>query len=721
MKKFVIIVLLLLLFYTRFVGLDWGLPYPMHPDERNMAVAVQQLNCPRFPANYHQITNCFNPHFFAYGQFPLYLAYGCIQLSHVIFGIFAQPTYIEATISLRIISALSSILLVFILLKIIELITSKNERKTFSIQVLALIFLIFQPYAIQFSHFGTTESLLMLLYSIIIYHSLRLSSKGSSKRSIKHVFFLALFSGLALGTKISSLLFLGIPLLIMSWGIFSTIGVIIEGAQKRAEKVRPAGIAAFEHFLGSFNYDGIYHKIISLFLYLLLTSFFFILSSPHSLLNWNDFLGSMNYESAVGLGTYKAFYTRQFEGTIPIVFQFEKILPYVLGWPQLIMGILGFIFLPWFTKQQTARAGHPDRAPVGMRAITESVVLNQYNLLRFALLLSFLPTSFFYAKWTRFIAPSFPLFSLFAVLFLIHFLRKNRVFISLVVFITTLPGITYLSIYLAPDVRFTASEWIYKNIPAQSKILTETANVIDIPIVPPTYQNTPKNYLISSFNFYDLDAIPQLQLDLSEALKQADYIIIPSRRIFKNHPKNTYPLLAEYYEKLFSLSGKYEKIIEFNPYPHIMLFEKNLIELPDENAEETWTVFDHPVIRIYKKKSNLKIINNLDFGEYDKTNFKLSTSNLQLLVADTPEKWERGLMFVTNKNDIGGSDGMIFNFPDSQMRTFWNKNTLSDLALYWIANGKVIGASDLPSITKTKTIITVSSPGKADTVIEIVK
>ncbi|MFZ2206200.1 MAG: DUF192 domain-containing protein [Microgenomates group bacterium] len=731
MKKFVIIVLLLLLFYTRFVGLDWGLPYPMHPDERNMAVAVQQLNCPSFPSNYHQITNCFNPHFFAYGQFPLYLAYGGIQLSHLILGISAQPTYIEATISLRIISALSSILLIYVLLKIIELMTSNSERKTFSIQVLALIFLIFQPYAIQFSHFGTTESLLMLLYTLIVYYSLRLSSIGGSKHSTKHLFFLALFSGLALGTKTSSFLFLGIPLLIMSWGIFSTIGGIIEGAQKRAEKVRPAGVAAFEHFLGRFNYDGIYHKIISLFLYLLLTSFFFILSSPHSLLNWKDFIGSMNYESAVGLGTYKAFYTRQFENTIPILFQFEKILPYVLGWPQLIVGILGFIFLPWFTKQQVARAkGRPDMrasspngkgALTGMRVVTESVVLNQYNLLRFALLLSFLPVSFFYAKWTRFIAPSFPLFSLLAILFLIRFLRKNRVLISIVVFIAILPGIAYVSIYLAPDIRFTASEWIYKNIPAQSKILTETANVIDLPIIPPIYQNIPKNYLISSFNFYDLDVIPQLQSDLSEALKQADYIIIPSRRIFKNHPKNTYPLLADYYEKLFSLSGKYEKIIEFTSYPHIAFLGKNLIELPDENAEETWTVFDHPVTRIYKKKSKLEVVNNLNFSGYDKTSFKLSTTNLRLLVADTPKKWERGLMFVTNKNDIGGLDGMIFNFPDNQMRTFWNKNTLSHLTLYWISKGKVIGISDLPSITKTNTITTVSSPSEADTVIEIIK
>ena len=62
--------LFLVLVYSRFVGLDWGLPYPMHPDERNMATAIQSLNC-----GISNFKECFNPHFFAYGQFPLYLGY----------------------------------------------------------------------------------------------------------------------------------------------------------------------------------------------------------------------------------------------------------------------------------------------------------------------------------------------------------------------------------------------------------------------------------------------------------------------------------------------------------------------------------------------------------------------------------------------------------------------------------------------------------------------
>ena len=45
-KRILFILLFAMLLYSRFVNLSWGLPYPMHPDERNMANAIQQLQCP---------------------------------------------------------------------------------------------------------------------------------------------------------------------------------------------------------------------------------------------------------------------------------------------------------------------------------------------------------------------------------------------------------------------------------------------------------------------------------------------------------------------------------------------------------------------------------------------------------------------------------------------------------------------------------------------------
>ncbi|MEK7495133.1 MAG: glycosyltransferase family 39 protein [Patescibacteria group bacterium] len=502
-----------LLVYSRFVNLGWGLPYPMHPDERNMASAIQGLNC--IISNFRE---CGNPHFFAYGQFPLYLGY-----------LIAYLLKLEATISLRIISAVASVINAIIIIKIIKFIIKKESYFTLFI---SYIIIIFSPYAIQFSHFGTTESLLMLFYSLIVY----LSMQMLERRTTVSVIWLALVSGLAVATKVSSMIFIVVPLIT----ILSSLR----------------------------SWDG-YKNLIKFGVLAIISV---VLFSPHNFLNFRDFISSMNYESDVALGKSLVFYTRQFFGTEPFYFQLTKIFPYALGWPAFILGGLGFLGLSWRDKKN--------------------------NLLRFAFLIYFIPTAMISAKWSRFMSPIFPLMTIFTILFLHNIIQRfnQRLWIPAfagMTLILIIPGISYLHIYQNPDVRFTASNWIYKNIPNNSYILSETANVVDIPIS--------NGYSVISFNFYDLDESPELQSELKVHLKKADYIFIPSRRIFANHPKEQNPILNKYYEGLFSGKLGFVKVAEFNSFPKIRLFGQTLIEFPDEDAEETWTVFDHPLIRIYKR------------------------------------------------------------------------------------------------------------------------
>lgn len=87
-----------------------------------------------------------------------------------------------------------------------------------------------------------------------------------------------------------------------------------------------------------------------------------------------------------------------------------------------------------------------------------------------------------------------------------------------------------------------------------------------------------------------------------------------------------------------------------------------------------------------------------------------------LLVADTTEKAQTGLMNVT---DISPYDGMVFIFPEVAPRSFWNQNTLMDLDLYWMRDDVVVGKSELPAITTSKEIVTVSSPEPVNMVVEL--
>ncbi len=570
----IILLLIIILFYTRFINLSWGLPYPMHPDERNMAVAIQQFSCqiPKISFNLpdsffnnwpsidtwinvegsFEVKDCFNPNFFAYGQFPLYLGYLIILILKFFDNDLGYSiSFQEATFALRIISAFSSVLLAIIILKIVKVI--KSNKISFLDLVLSFLIIIFSPYAIQFAHFGTTESLLMVFYSLIIYFSLLFFEKKIE--IFDFVLKTAFVFGLAMATKVSSLVFC-LPVILLI-------------------------------FLNKNKFPFLYQqfsKIFDLLIFFIVSLIIFFVFSPHNFINFDKFISSFNYEKAVGLGEIVVFYTRQFLYTYPIIFQIEKILPYGLGLVFTILSILGILTLNWQDKK--------------------------INLLRFGFFIYFLTNAFIFAKWTRFMAPIFPILTIFGIL-MVKKIKINLIKI-VITFLIIIDGILFLNIYLQPDIRFQASQWIYENIPENSYILSETANVVDIPLIIPGNEKLIKKYQLISFNFYDLDENIFLQEELKNHLQKADYILIPSRRIFANHYcgemtkryfsivefiqkekcqylKEKYPVLNQYYDDLFSGRLGFEKVAEFS------------LGLNDEIAEETFTVFDHPMIRIYKR------------------------------------------------------------------------------------------------------------------------
>ena len=60
---------------------------------------------------------------------------------------------------------------------------------------------------------------------------------------------------------------------------------------------------------------------------------------------------------------------------------------------------------------------------------------------------------------------------------------------------------------------------------------------------------------------------------------------------------------------------------------------------------------------------------------------------VQARVADTAEKQERGLMFVTS---LAENEGMIFVFDQDQEQVFWMKNTLIDLDMVFINSAHTV-------------------------------
>ena len=140
-----------------------------------------------------------NPHFFAYGQFPLYLAF---------FSLLPftgdHPPLIASTLILRFWSAVFSLFFLFFAYKIGKTLFKKNSST-----YVFLILLIFSPGLIQLAHFGTTESILCLVFMANLYYSLRIFHHPR----LGDFLLAALFTGIGLSSKITAIFFV-VPIIL---------------------------------------------------------------------------------------------------------------------------------------------------------------------------------------------------------------------------------------------------------------------------------------------------------------------------------------------------------------------------------------------------------------------------------------------------------------------------------------------------------------------------
>lgn len=512
---------------TRFYGISWGGSFYFHPDENNMAWAISRLSLKNL-----------NPHFFAYGQFPLYLTYITgVFLNLLKKGILIwKVDFSSAVFLLRFFSALFSLATILIGFKMAEFLF-KDKISAF----LYALFLTFSPGLIQAAHFGTTESILIFVFLTLSYLSLTLFGKRITWRI---VIALSLLAGIGLATKISSLFFV-VPISLLWLHLFYK-----ERETKKA------------------------------LVYVFLVGFFFFLFSPFYFLAPKEALSSLRYEAQVASGSLPVFYTRQFLNTIPVLFQLQKIFPWVMGIPAYSLFLFSLIFLFFLLLKREIKTQR------------EGIILS------FLALCWFLPNTFLFVKWTRFMIPVLPFF----YLLIVWEDRKTReevdgrflrVILDFYLFLCLIPGIFFMKIYLRPDIRLTFSKWLNENLPAGSIILSESGNVVDLPLF------NKKGFEVINFNFYQLDNSYKEE-DLYHLVQKSNYILLPSRRVFANHLRvpHKFPKTARFYRQLFSGKlGFYlvEEFKIFNGWEEVFLGS-------DLASEETWTVFDHPTIRLFARK-----------------------------------------------------------------------------------------------------------------------
>jgi hypothetical protein len=555
--------------YLRFYKLDWGEGYFFHPDEYHIIGAVGRL----IRGGLFE-----NPKLFSYGSFTVYLIYVARWLLFSLIKIDGPNIFIIG----RFLSALFSTLTLFNIYLIAKYIFP-NKRFFPETAVLTSAFI---PGLIQQAHFLTPESFITFWITLSAYFFI----KYFRKQELNNLIFSGVFIGLAGGIKISS--FAVMPFFLI------TI------------------------FFLNFKKNGAFNNLKKIALYIAACLIFFFAVFPYSILDYQSFKNTTRYESSLSTGTIRVFYTRSFNNSVPFLFQLKQIYPYTLGATIYVFSLIGILLVifrvinfhglkavvfcrlrltPLIAKTCYI---HGINTMVLSKAVikNEKAKSNLYIILGGVFLSYFVFNSILFTKWTRFVHPTIPfliLLSFIAIFEITEYFENSIVkkqveifLLTLLIFPTIIWGVMFFSIYQRGDVRITATDWVNKNIAKNTTILTETGNTLEVPLQ--------GNYNIIPFDFYNVDNNPILFNNLVTDISRSDYFIIQSRRIFLNHDKSMFPVVYNFYNALFSNKLGFEEIKTFISFPQLKL-GKIAFEINDEPAEETWSVFDHPVIRIFKK------------------------------------------------------------------------------------------------------------------------
>lgn len=558
----------------RLYGADYALGNNFHPDERQILFHVVQLSWPHSLAQFFDAAaSPLNPHFFAYGSFPLYLlaAVGNI-LSHISP---ALANFANLTLTGRVLNALfdtGTILLTGWLGLLLTNDRTPGRRYAWSVALLAAALVAFTPLQVQLSHFYTVDTMLLFFVTLTILACVALVD---SDKPVRWSLIAGLGFGLALATKFSAAP-LAVPLFValaMRWyrrGFFSILEPLIYSLS--------ASLVSF------------------------------LIAMPYALLDRTEFLQQVAAQGDLARGALDLPYVRQFAGTTPFIYQAQNMILWGMGLTLGLAAVAGFLWLCW-------RVWKRDAGPW--------LVVLSWVIVYGAI------TCTFYVKFMRYMLPLYPFLALMAASALISLLKFSRerakslsssgasssslksafvkflpyAVIVIVLAGTIFQGLALLNVYSQPNTRIQASRWIFDHLKPGS-VLTYEQWDDALPVAIDNHD--PLIYKQASY--VDATGHPQQGLDLygddttakaqqlAQILPTVDAITMASDRLDKSIPRlpGRYPLTIHYYQLLFSGQLGFHLAAQFENHPNLLG-----ITLNDSSADESYSVFDHPTSRIF--------------------------------------------------------------------------------------------------------------------------
>jgi len=545
--KWLLIGVLFIGFLLRFYNLNWDKGYHFHPDERMITIVADKIRLPENDKEWSEILtseSSLNPKFFAYGSLPIYLLRIVGDKAKIInheYGSYGKLNLVGRF--LVILFDVGSILLIYIV-----------GKKMFNWEVgsLGALFYSVCVFGIQNSHFYTVDIILNFFVLLFIYRCLLFFEKASIKNSL----LMGIVFGMILATKITGVL-----------SGFVVGGVLLELVFDKKVK------------LGEILKWGLVFSLAGL------VSWF--LFEPFAFLDFGEFSKQVLVQIEMNKSAFTFPYTLQYVGSLAYWYPVKNIYLWGLG---AVLGVICFLGVLGMSVDLVRR--------LVMKRVDKRWWERVFVMIFFWGY--FLVVGKSAVKFMRYYLVLYPTFCLMGgwVFYKMNkYLEKKvrkrllvAINIILVVGVVFWP-VAFISIYAKEQTKIEASYFINEKIEEGAVIGVEHWD----DRLPLWGQS---NFLFEELPLYEVDSEEKWQL-MREKLDIIDYIVIASNRLYVPLTKldNIYPVTKEYYNDLFSGRLGFRKVAEFKSYPEIAG-----MEVLDDSADESFTVYDHPKVMIFKKE-----------------------------------------------------------------------------------------------------------------------
>jgi len=553
---FFVLAIILFAFFLRIYDINWDQGTHIHPDERFLTMVGVAMKIPNsFTAYLDPHISLLNPanvnfSFFVYGIFPL-------VLTKIYAVLFQFDSYDKFNLLGRGLSALFDTFTVIIVIKLSFLFKRKYHLSTFFPYLSGFLYAI-AVFPIQQSHFFTVDTFANFFALAAFAFAVDYWDK---KKNISFIIS-AIFFGISLSCKITSFYILPLIALYLFLGLYEKYHTIFSVRNILKTPVIP--------FLLAFVVFGV------------LSYVSMRITDPYIFETGNFFLPALNKNFLANLQTLKSYDNPAI--WYPPGVQWIHKTPILFGVKNLSLYGIGIIYTFFVLFG------------VGI------IAMRYRKTLLFVCMLWAVGIALFqgvqYVQAMRYYFIIYPFLAVLAALGASYIIKHRASLLILFLILVSIWTTAFFSIYTKPLSRVTASLWFDNTVAVSNIVLGESW---DDPLPLPIPDMPSKPYAIQMLPVFDPDTAGKWST-IYTALNKSNYLILSSNRGWGSMSTvpEKYPLMTKFYNDLFAGKLAYKQVAIFTSYPSLTYLGIPLT-FPDDNADESFTVYDHPKVLIFKK------------------------------------------------------------------------------------------------------------------------